>query len=626
MNRNGMIAFVIVALFMGSAVVIGVMTDLMDDVSSDDFYKADIDIEIDADGNAAITETYSFRWDGVALGEMYITFSDEKAGVVDLSSIICEIDGNAAAYVSYGAGVDATYLGTDIFLYTYGWNPLSWNWEINAFHKRASSGEHTVTFRYVLNDVVARYADCVDLYYKVFTVSPYTLNDLTVTVRLPAGSLRSQTYIFGHGDPNGYSEFVDDETVVFKSPRLDAYTLFEIRVVSKQTGLYTGILTEKGGKTFDSIMAEEKKFWDDTERAIMLAGIQLNLVAFMVIAGILIFVFRIKFVRRNRPTFSQPYMREIPSVKPNISARLAEHYRLTGGNFGNRVAATVLNLAVMKVIAIEEGANKEIVFVSLRPDAHMTRFERSVHRMLFGMNNDKITLSEMKKRIRTDPAGHLQVFEADEQEFDARGYIDRKLSQRGRGWNLLPLIACVPIIPVIGIAIFIDFTDHIPYGMFALFFNFFLAVIGAAKAKQALTVDGEDERARTLALKRFYTDMTLMKERQTMELALWEEHLVYATALGVADKVIKELNIRLAQLGMDASPGFAYLHTLHRTSGLSEGISDISRSSYAAFIRASTGRVGDGGGGGRGGFSGGGGGGFSGGGGGGFGGGGVGRR
>jgi uncharacterized membrane protein len=107
-----------------------------------------------------------------------------------------------------------------------------------------------------------------------------------------------------------------------------------------------------------------------------------------------------------------------------------------------------------------------------------------------------------------------------------------------------------------------------------------------------------------------------------MELPLWEKHLVYATALGVADKVMKELDIRLAERRVPAS-GYSpavYLDTLHSVGGLSKSISSINNASYASFVRSS-GLTGGGGG-----YSGGGGGGFSGGGGGGFGGGGGGHR
>ena len=618
MNRKGAAVFLIAALFIGTVFVIGI-TD--EEHQYFDHYKTDVTIILDGDGNALITETYKFRWNDISSGEMYVSFSDEKAKAVDTSTVRCWVDGVPASLVSYSDGARETYSGVDIALYSYGVNSISDDWEINAFYKRAKSGEHTVTLQYMLKKIVSKYDDCAELYYKVFTTFSEDLKDLTVTVTMPAGSLQEQTRIFGHGDPNGYCEF-DGNNALFKSSNLAAFTMFEIRVVTLQTDLFPGV-AKSSARTLDSIMAEEKKFYDDTQRDIMLANVQKILIAGMFIGGILIFIFRVRFFKRNKRTFKNPYMRELPSVKPNISGRMAKQYKLFGGNFGNSVAATILNLALMKVITIEEGKDKEIVFVSLNPGKPMTRFERSVHRMLFSSakDGDRITLSELKKTLRASPYEHSNLYDTDEQEFEGKGYIDRELTERNQRLSKLPLAVCVLMIPVIIISIVIDFSDYIPIGMFAVFFNFGLMIICTIKGMHTLTAEGEDERARTLALKRFYTDMTLMKERQTMELALWEEHLVYATALGVADRVIRELNIRIMQLDPNAVPAYNYIFVLHNAGGLSENISGISKVSNAAFIRSSSGRSGGGGG-----FSGGGGGGFTGGGGGGFGGGGGGHR
>ena len=37
---------------------------------------------------------------------------------------------------------------------------------------------------------------------------------------------------------------------------------------------------------------------------------------------------------------------------------------------------------------------------------------------------------------------------------------------------------------------------------------------------------------------------TLMKEKTVIELPLWEKYLIYATAFGIADKVVKALEIK----------------------------------------------------------------------------------
>jgi len=619
---------IVVAVFCIIFVVILLATFLPDDPDYEfDHYKTDVDIEVRADGSVAVAETYNFRWSGISSGEMYISFPDEKVNALIGSSVSCIIDGTAADLVSYETGSQATYMGgSGMALYSYGMNALSGEWEMNAFYKRAASGEHTVVFQYELANVVGRYSDCVDFYYKVFTYFSDDLKDLTVTVTMPPGSTQTATRIFGHGDPNGYCEFAGGTAnAVFKSSNLQAYTMFEIRVVNQQTELYS-ITPVRTDKTFGSILDEERKFREHTELVILLANIQMWLIVAMVSAALLLLVLTVKLLPRNKPNFNQPYLRELPSIKPNIAAQLGGYYKLARTGFGNRITATVLNLAVQKIIAIEAGAGKEIVFVSLNGDAPMTRFERGVYNMLFctvkGQDDIRITLSQVKKAVAGGSADHIRLSEIDRQEFNAGSYVDDALGRRNSKWKIIPLIPLILTVPVIGIAAFIDFFDYIPA---AIFISFIIAVLSAAVAERTsrpLTVKGEDERAKVLALKKFYTDMTLMKERRAMELPLWEQHLVYAAALGAADKVIKELDVRFAEPGMYGSSlnTLTYMYVLHSVGGLSQSISSINQASYTAFVR------GGGGGSSGGGFSSGGGGGFTGGGGGGFGGGGGGHR
>jgi len=59
-----------------------------------------------------------------------------------------------------------------------------------------------------------------------------------------------------------------------------------------------------------------------------------------------------------------------------------------------------------------------------------------------------------------------------------------------------------------------------------------------------LTQFGEDEYAKWRALYNFLTSETLMSERTIIELPMWEKYLVYATAFGISEKVIKALKIR----------------------------------------------------------------------------------
>ncbi|MDR2698724.1 MAG: DUF2207 domain-containing protein [Candidatus Methanoplasma sp.] len=618
----------VLVVFFGFFSMIFLAAFFLEDEYGFDHYRTDIDIEVRGDGSIAVTETYQFRWSEVSSGEMYIWFADEKAGNVNLSSVKCSIDGRNAALVSYSAGNEATYTGADdMALYSYGRNYLSGDWEINAFYKRAVSGEHTVAFQYEVLNAVYRYADCADFYYIVFSSFAHDLHDLTVTVSMPAGSAQDSVYIFGHGDPNARCEFADGTAdAVFTSSRLDAYTRFEIRAVDRNTSLYT-ISPIRTDKNFESILKEEKRFQDETEMAIMLGYAQICICLGALSAAVLLTLLRNRIFERNRPNFNHPYTRELPDVKPNIAAGLGDFYKLKGGKFSDKVSATILDLAVQNVISIEEGRGKEIMFVSINEQAEMTKFERNIYNMIFhtvkGGGEKRIALDQLKKAVESSPMDHIRLFDIDREEFDAGGYVDRRLEERNSRLKPLPVIFFPVLFSIIAISIYIDYFLFVPIGFFTMFVCIVLTSISIGRASKPLTVRGEDEHAKARALKKFYTDMTLMKERRAMEISLWEKHLVYATALGVADKVAKELNIRLTEIGAPDPRlmTFGYIYTMHNAGGLTKGLDTIGKVSNAAFVRSAVS-----GGGGGGGYSGGGGGGFSGGGGGGFGGGGGGHR
>ncbi|MGM9788007.1 MAG: DUF2207 family protein [Candidatus Cryptobacteroides sp.] len=55
------------------------------------------------------------------------------------------------------------------------------------------------------------------------------------------------------------------------------------------------------------------------------------------------------------------------------------------------------------------------------------------------------------------------------------------------------------------------------------------------------TAKGQEEARNLLGFKKFLSDFTLMKEKDTQEAVLWEEYLVFGALFGIADKVAKQL-------------------------------------------------------------------------------------
>lgn len=124
-----------------------------------------------------------------------------------------------------------------------------------------------------------------------------------------------------------------------------------------------------------------------------------------------------------------------------------------------------------------------------------------------------------------------------------------------------------------------------------------------------LTQYGEDEYEKWRGLYNFLNSETLINERTIVELPLWEKYLVYATAFGISEKVIKAIGIRCPEISNSESNVFSgdyyRSRSFHRRSGRSFRSSVRSGSSIA---RSGSGGGGFGyGGGGRGGGGGGGG-------------------
>lgn len=85
-----------------------------------------------------------------------------------------------------------------------------------------------------------------------------------------------------------------------------------------------------------------------------------------------------------------------------------------------------------------------------------------------------------------------------------------------------------------------------------------------------LTQFGEDEYVKWRGLYNFLSSETLMNERTVVELPLWEQYLVYATAFGISDKVIKAMKIRCSQIDLETSSMLRnpyYRSTNFRSSG-----------------------------------------------------------
>ena len=81
-----------------------------------------------------------------------------------------------------------------------------------------------------------------------------------------------------------------------------------------------------------------------------------------------------------------------------------------------------------------------------------------------------------------------------------------------------------------------------------------------------LTQFGANEQAKWRGLYNFLNSDTLINEKNITDLPLWENYLIYATAFGISEKVVKAIKINAITLHIDNSPILnhnCYIHSSH---------------------------------------------------------------
>jgi uncharacterized membrane protein len=133
--------------------------------------------------------------------------------------------------------------------------------------------------------------------------------------------------------------------------------------------------------------------------------------------------------------------------------------------------------------------------------------------------------------------------------------LDDAASERAKMWFIGGTALTMFVAPAVGmvIAAFVPSAavgvvfaafGALPVGMVLIFLSL--------KGLSRRTPEAALEVKRWAAFRRFMEDFSAMKDAGPNVLALWESYLVYATALGVAEKLIENLKLVAADLGQTA--------------------------------------------------------------------------
>lgn len=501
----------------------------------------------------------------------------------------------------------------------------------------------TITISYETNNVIDVYTDTSSLHYILWSNSNPKLKTLTATITLPNNV--SDFWIHNKVLNNNFS--INNNVIHYSANNIDSKHWVEIQV------LFDPLINTTLADVHDISMKEEIEKQEDSYKTISFLKNIFTII--MIISPFLLFYFvyykygqeiklnNSKIYERNPPTKHSPAM--ISAIlnsptdgKPTIDAFIA----------------TIFDLARKNIIKIKEGKNKKEIIIKIneKNNLNLTDYENKVIYFLNSNKdiNNEINWDNLKKKLKKfDNAKKFQKIIKEFKTiiskninkidyFNNEGnkkfiiysnlliafftiigiYLDHIMiifyltvmfitivlnitSNKMKKLNILNIFFI--IIMILQFSSFLIVTlINVFYSTFniAFFISAIIIIILNFINKKILgrwTNKGRNIDVKWNNFKRFLKDFSELNTHPPRSIIIWEQFLVYAIVLGVADNVIKVMKLKVPNFSKQSRIGFIYYNPYL--------FSSMRRSLLYSNMMRKSGRSSSGFGGGSGGFGGG---------------------
>lgn len=535
-------------------------------------------IKVNSDGSMDVEEIWDIEIEDT--NTLFKEFKIDKTRYRDIiNGTVSIINGNGTENVLTDYGIYAYHLPTNeyYFLDLGDAYEIAWGTGLENGY-----GRRTYIIRYTVLDAIGKYNDISELYWQVFGSDfEIPIKKLSGTITLPESAENMEDIkVWGHSEAlNGTINVTSPDTVSFEVNKNNAENMIEIRIAMPTD------MIESSGRTYDvnrlsSIIQEETK-WANEANTKRLTRFIIVGIAFVAVFAVLLYVFiKNVIVMKNNtklhPTQELDYFRELPRKDATpLQARFIfdnSFMSVSRNVVGQIFTATVLNLGIKKAIKIEsinsdsEKDSKIIINTSDISSITENQDEINVFNILqdackkYGEKESasfEITVKNLKKYIRANES-KIRVLANSFDKIAKTTLIEKNiLSKEGikKKTSLKHNTIIYVLFPIMLYA-FIIFGNTITnivmsnslfkLGGISLLLLFILDIIFGTLATNridAYTQQGIDEQEKWKAFKKFMEDFSLLNEKEIPDIAVWEQYLVYATAFGIAEKVLKQLKV-----------------------------------------------------------------------------------
>ena len=422
-----------------------------------------------------------------------------------------------------------------------------------------SSKNEAFYLSYTIPNVIVVHNDIAEYAFNIFG-SEYEENikDFRVQVNLPGEDSDFRAWL--HGPLNGYMERTDNKTAVATSDFVGAYNPVSIRILFNKD-LVPNATKFSGMTAKEDIIKYQTKLADEANATREKIARENNTVKIITViwyvVTLLLSILTIKKTKDSKKTdFVMEYYRDFPG---DYGPEVLE-YLLSKNVTEKSLSATILNLIYKKVLKVEptdmDKKNYRLIF---QKDSNvvLTKAEEAAKKMFIDRigNGESVELSKIKSYCS--------------KELNARNIMNLYNDFVKEGVNLgkaegyydkMPKVQVIAIIVsllgflimLLGIQLEVDFLPATIAGIIGLINMIILAF------QKTYTKKGAKEYKMWMAHKKFLEDFSRFDEKELLEVPFWDKYLVYATVLGCADKLSKQMKIKMATMSENGTNPYPY--------------------------------------------------------------------
>jgi uncharacterized membrane protein len=438
-----------------------------------------------------------------------------------------------------------------------------------------SSATRVYKIEYTVKDALTKYNDYAELYWQ-FIGNGFEVpaKEVVGKITLPQeAENKEKIKVWGHTEElNGEIYVTSTNTIEFQLDGYNSGNMLEVRALIP-TEMITSTTKYKDKEILREIIDEETRWAEEANSKRLRRRVLITSVVSIVSLIIdIVIIMKIKKYNKKQKELTQKYVPEnnIEYYRdiPRENATPGEAYRLinesisdiTSVNIGKIFSAGLLDLSLKGYLEFEinEQKKKEIIIKltnkQINEDEEI-REEKSIYEFLKNIKNieNGITVKELQKAIEKYPSKIEKLVENINKKISnglkENELIDEKAKDEYSKYTSGQIVYFIVLVWSIISSIFVLIAEANIIIKICIASTILMIIIGliksiiVAKKINVFTQKGVNEIEEWKGLKKYMKDYSLLDEKEIPAITIWEKYLVFATAFGIANEVIKQLKL-----------------------------------------------------------------------------------